>query len=96
MSSKELGRGWGVGGLRGLPAGLWTGILHPSQTMVGNRIRVLSPDCGRRAPLPSADSGVGRGTLAHPRILRRRVAGRWAGVDPLACLQSLRDSGRPG
>lgn len=70
--------------------------LYPSLAMVGKRMGALIPGCGRKAPLPNADSGAGRVALAHPRILRWRVAGRGAGVVPLACLQSLRDSGRPG
>lgn len=69
--------------------------LHPIRAMVGNRVTALSPSCRRQAPLPNAESGAGWVALAHPRILGRRVAGRGAGVDPLACLQSLRDSGRP-
>lgn len=63
--------------------------LHPSPSMLGNRVRILIPGCGRKAPLPNADSGASRVALAHPRILRWRVAGRGAGVVPLACLQSL-------
>lgn len=71
--------------------------LHPSLAMVGNRVESpIIPGCGRKAPLPNADSRTGRVALAHPRIHRWRVAGRGAGVVPLACLQSLRDSGRPG
>lgn len=63
---------------------------------VGNRVRVLSPGCSIRAPLPNAESGVGWRMLAHLRILRGWVAGRGAGVDPLTSLQNLRDLGRPG
>lgn len=70
--------------------------LHPSPAMLGNRVRVLIPGSSRKAPLPNADSGAGRVALAHPRILRWRVAGRTAGVVPLACLQSLWDSGQAG
>lgn len=73
--------------------------LYPSQAMIGNAVRVLSPGCGwqagRRPPLSKVDSGAGRVARSHPRILRRRVVGRGAGVCPLACLQSLWDSGRP-
>lgn len=73
--------------------------LHPSQAMVGNLVRVLSPGCGwqagRRPLLPKVDSGAGRAAVPHPRILRKRVAGHGAGVYSLACLQSLRDAGRP-
>lgn len=50
--------------------------LHPSLAIVGNRVRVLIPGCGRKAPLPNADSGASRVALPIPGSF----AGGWQDV----------------